>query len=82
MERKTKTANADRCKRYRDKNPEEYKINDDALRKNPAKLLIKSNRDAYEKHKSQEREKKRLPKHKGFCNISTPFGPRAILNPM
>ena len=62
MEGKTKTKNAGRCKHYREKNAEEYKIND-ALRKKWARLLLKSNKDAYEKHKKKERERELPAKH-------------------
>ena len=51
MDGKTKTTNADSCKRYRKKNAKEYKIND-VLRKKRARLPLKSNKDAYEEHKS------------------------------
>ena len=40
MEGKTKTKNAGRCKHYREKNAEEYKIND-ALRKKMSKIIFK-----------------------------------------
>ena len=60
-ERKTKTTNADRCKRYRRKNADKYKIND-ALRKTQARQLLKINKDQYEEHKKKERERKRLAK--------------------
>ena len=49
-ERKTKTTNADRCKRYRKKNADKYKITD-ALRKKRARQLLKINKDQYEEHK-------------------------------
>lgn len=49
MEEKTKTTNADRCKRYREKNAA-YKIND-ALRKKRARSTLKLNKNAYEEHK-------------------------------
>ena len=55
MEGKTNTINTDRCRCYSEKNAEEYKIND-ALRKKRAKLLLKSNKNGYEKHKRRERE--------------------------
>ena len=60
-ERKTKATNADRCKRYRRKNADKYKIND-ALRKKRARQLLKINKDQYEEHKKKERERKRLAK--------------------
>ena len=63
MEGKKKTTNPDRCKRYREKNAEEYKIND-ALRKNRTRLLLKSNKNAYEEQQRKEREIKRLAKHR------------------
>ena len=43
--RKTNTTNADSCKCYREKNAEEYKIND-ALRTKRARLLLKLNKGA------------------------------------
>ena len=49
-EGETKIRNADRRKCYREKNVEEYKIND-ALRRKRARLLLKLNEDAYEEHK-------------------------------
>ena len=36
----------------------------DALRKKRARLLLKSNKDAYEEHKKKERKRKRLVKHR------------------
>ena len=40
MEKNTKTTNAGRCKRYRGKNAEEYKIND-ASQKKQARLKLR-----------------------------------------
>ena len=63
MEGKIKSTYVDRCKRYREKNAEEYKIND-VLRKEQAKLLLKSNKVAHKEHKGRKRERKRLAKHR------------------
>ena len=56
MEGKTKTTNTDCCKHYRGRNPEEYKIND-ALREKTARLLLKSNKDAYEERNRKQIER-------------------------
>ena len=40
IEEKTKTTNADRCKRYREKKAEEYEKND-SLRKKTSKIVVK-----------------------------------------
>ena len=68
-ERKTKTTNADRCKRYRRKNADKYKIND-ALRKKRARQLLKINKDQYEEHKKKERERKRLANLRMYIAIN------------
>ena len=58
----TKTTNADRCKRYREKNKEEYKIND-ALRKKRARLILKTqDKEKHEQLKKKDRERKQLAK--------------------
>ena len=61
VEGKTKTTNAERCKRYREANADVYKIND-ALRKKRARLLLKSDKTKYEAYKKKERERKQLAK--------------------
>ena len=61
MEGKTKTANAERCKSYREKNADEYKINDTS-RKKRARLLLKTDKSKYEVYKKKERERKQLAK--------------------
>ena len=54
---KPKTTNAERFKRFRRKNKEEYKINV-ALRKKRARLLLKSNTIKYKEQKKRiEKEK-------------------------
>ena len=58
---KSKTTNAERCKRYRGKHSEEYR-NQDALRKKRSRLILKSNNAAYEEYKRKERERKRTTK--------------------
>ena len=67
--RKTSTANADCCKRYREKNAEEYKINC-AFRTKQARLLLKLNKDAYKEHKRKDRKRRRLAKHRKFFVIN------------
>ena len=71
MEGKAKTANANCCKCYREKSAEEYKIND-ALRKTQARLLLKSNKDAYEEQNRKEAERKCLDKHRKNFAINHP----------
>ena len=71
MEGKTKTRNADRFRRYKEKNTEEYKTND-ALRKKRARFLLKWNKDAYKEHKRKERERKHLAKHRKNFAINHP----------
>ena len=61
MESKTKTTNAERCKRYREKNAGEYKIND-ASRKKRARLLLKTDKSKHKAYKKKERERKQLAK--------------------
>ena len=68
MEGKTKTTNADRCKRYREKNAEESNING-AFTKKRARLLLKSNKECTRK----EREKKRLDKHRNNFATNHPY---------
>ena len=68
-EMKTKTTNADRCKRYRRKNADKYKVND-ALRKKRARQLLKINKDQYEEDKKKKRERKRLAKLRKNIAIS------------
>ena len=53
VEGKTKTTNAERCKRYREANADVYKIND-ALRKKRARLLLKSDKTKYEAYKKKK----------------------------
>lgn len=50
MEEKTKATNADHCKRYREKNAENYKIKE-ASQKNLAPLKLKADKSAYEQYK-------------------------------
>lgn len=59
--KKANTTNADRCKRYREKNKESYKIKD-ALRKKRARLLLKTDKVKYEEQKKKDRERKELTK--------------------
>ena len=61
MKGKTKTANAERCKRYREKNADEYKINDVSTKKR-ARLVLKTDKSKYEAYKKKERERKQLAK--------------------
>ena len=61
MEGKTKTTDAERCKRYREKNADEYKIND-ASRKKRARLLLKADKSKHEVYKKKEIERKQLAK--------------------
>ena len=53
MEGKMNIVNADCCKRYREKNAEEHKIND-AFRKKRPSMLLKSNKDPHEEHKKRK----------------------------
>ena len=53
IEGKTKTTNADRCKCYREKNAEEYKIKD-ASQKKQARLKLKVHKSAYEQYKKRK----------------------------
>ena len=71
MEVKNKVKCAGLCKHHREKNAEEYKIND-ALKKKRVRLLLKSNKDAYEERKRQEKERKCLAKHRKNFSISQP----------
>lgn len=60
----TTTTNAERCKRYREKNKEEYRIND-ALRKKQKRTVLKTlDKVKYEEQKKKDRERKRLSKLK------------------
>ena len=80
MEGKRSTTNVERCKRRREKNAEKYKINDPLMKKQ-ARLLLKSNKDAYKEHEKKEKRKKTSRNsQKNFCNRSPSFGPRAILD--
>ena len=63
MEGKRSTTNVERCKRRREKNAEKYKINDPLMKKQ-ARLLLKSNKDAYKEHKRKKRERKHLATHR------------------
>ena len=53
---KTKTTNAERCKRYREKNSDEYKVKD-ALRKKRSRMVLKNSAYAYAEHKRRKRER-------------------------
>ena len=53
IKEKTKATNADRCKRYREKNAEEYKIKN-ASRKKQARLKLKADKIAYEQCKKRK----------------------------
>ena len=61
MEGKTKTTNAERCKRYRENNADECKIND-ASRKKRARLLLKTDKSKNDAYKKKERGRKQLAK--------------------
>ena len=80
MEGKRSTTNVERCKRRREKNAEKYKINDPLMKKQ-ARLLLKSNKDAYKEHKRKKKRKETSRNsQKRFCNRLPSFGPRAILD--
>ena len=55
---KSRTTNAERCKRYRERHSDEYKEND-AIRKKRSRVSLKSDPVAYEQYKRKERERKR-----------------------
>ena len=61
------------------KNHEEYKVND-AFRQKATRLLLKSNKNAYEEHKRKKRERKCLAKHrKNF--VINPIWTKSHLRP-
>ena len=69
-EETTKTTNAERCKRYREKYKEEYKISD-ALRKKHARLVLKmQNKAKHEEQKKKDRERKRLAKLRSKIQVN------------
>ena len=68
IEEKTKTTSADLCKRYREKNAEEYKVKD-ASRKQQARLKLKADKSVYEQYKkSKEKENCSLKGRKSSAN--------------
>ena len=54
-----------------ERNPEEHKINY-TLREKPARLLLKSNKDAYEEHNRKQIERQLLAKHRKSFAINHP----------
>ena len=71
---KSKTTNAERCKRYREKHSEEYR-NQDALRKKRSRLILKSNNAVHEEYKRKERERKRTAKLRKNALNNQPLKP-------
>ena len=61
MEEKTKTANADRYKHYREKNAEEYKIKD-VSRKMLSRLKLKADESTYEQYEKRNKKENRSRK--------------------
>lgn len=60
-ENKSKTTNAERSKRHRDRNLEQYRKKD-AVRKKHSRLILKTNKTANGEYKRQEMERKRTTK--------------------
>ena len=71
---KSKTMNAERCKRYQEKHSEEYR-NQDALRKKRLTLILKSNNAAHEEYKRKEKERKRTAKLRKNALNNQPLEP-------
>jgi len=66
----SKTTNAERCKRYREKHSSEDYKSKEALRKKHARLTLKSSMELHEEYKRKERERKRYAKLKNSFNTS------------
>ena len=76
---KSKTTNAERCKRYQEKHSEEYR-NQDALRKKRFRLILKSNNAAHEEYKRKEKERKRTAKLRKNALNNQPLEPSTSIS--